>query len=436
MALNPQKTNHPKQTPFDIILPLAGLLLLSLLFILTDLDLIFHANFHTATEGWFLKDVQPWRFIYHYGNIPALALTIGALLVLALSPYLKKLRKLTKRALYLILVMAIAPGLLINVILKDNWGRPRPRNISDFGGKHQFEKVLIVDPDSPGKSFPCGHCSMGFYLFALYFLFRKKRQKLASLIFIITLVWGSLIGLARIVQGGHFLSDVIWSAGLVYLTAFLLYRFMGMESKPAFSQPGTNKGRSRLVAIISSILIFVAIILVSLATPYSRDKFYEPKEKIDLIQNRLEAEFQMLNSDIILKTGEDLKLKFQAEGFGFPKSKIINKMRSARSDSIYNLTYKQRLKGFFSELQQANTIYLPSDLQGELLINSPDADLTIQLEQNSNWLIVPAEVGKIIDPGDYLNKSEQVVQKHDRVLTIKLTLTSGTLRIVEKNPDI
>ena len=30
------------------------------------------------------------------------------------------------------------------------------------------------------------------------------------------------MGIARIVQGGHFVTDVIWSAGFVYLTCIVL----------------------------------------------------------------------------------------------------------------------------------------------------------------------------------------------------------------------
>jgi membrane-associated PAP2 superfamily phosphatase len=36
------------------------------------------------------------------------------------------------------------------------------------------------------------------------------------------LVYGCIMGMARIIQGGHFLSDVLWSAGFVYLTALVL----------------------------------------------------------------------------------------------------------------------------------------------------------------------------------------------------------------------
>src|SRR6185369_1096288 len=43
-----------------------------------------------------------------------------------------------RAALFLIATLALAPGLMANVILKDNWGRPRPVEIQEFYGPEQF----------------------------------------------------------------------------------------------------------------------------------------------------------------------------------------------------------------------------------------------------------------------------------------------------------
>ena len=43
-----------------------------------------------------------------------------------------------RAAVFLILSYALGPGLLVNVALKDNWGRPRPGHITQFGGDQRF----------------------------------------------------------------------------------------------------------------------------------------------------------------------------------------------------------------------------------------------------------------------------------------------------------
>jgi len=43
------------------------------------------------------------------------------------------------------------------------------------------------------------------------------------------LLYGALMGLARMIQGGHFLTDVIWSGILVYLTGLSLYYLFRLD---------------------------------------------------------------------------------------------------------------------------------------------------------------------------------------------------------------
>jgi membrane-associated PAP2 superfamily phosphatase len=43
------------------------------------------------------------------------------------------------------------------------------------------------------------------------------------------LVYGFLVGYARIAQGAHFLSDVIWALGIVYFTAVSLFYLLRLQ---------------------------------------------------------------------------------------------------------------------------------------------------------------------------------------------------------------
>ncbi|MFC1887375.1 phosphatase PAP2 family protein [Candidatus Cloacimonadota bacterium] len=415
------------------ILPMLILVLISVLINITGLDITFQKIFYSGNTGWFLKDAQPWKFIYHYGNLPALFISLLALIILALNSYKSKLNKYAKRSLYLLLVMAVGPGLMINSVLKDNWGRPRPRNITDFGGKHKFEQVLTIDPESTGKSFPCGHASMGFYFFVFYYLFRKRKNKLAATSLFFAIIWGGLIGFARIVQGGHFLSDVIWSGGVVFLVSALFYFLLKMETEPEFTRQLNIKTRNRrLLAVFSSFFIIVAVVIFSLATPYSKTKIYTLSQKIP--QNKYvytESEFDLLPSDISLKIGEEFKIDFKAGGFGFPGSKIKNKLRF--SDLLENnnqISYKQTKSGFFTELEQENLIEIPANLVGDISIRSDQGNLKLYIPENSNWIIIPYDVETVLDSTDYLSKRREISHKHEHILQIGINLSLGSLEII------
>jgi membrane-associated PAP2 superfamily phosphatase len=75
-----------------------------------------------------------------------------------------------------------------------------------------------------GNSFPSGHASIGFYLLVLYFILNKKKSFL-----FLGLAYGGIMALGRMVQGGHFLSDVLTSWFIVYITAEMLYVTLGIS---------------------------------------------------------------------------------------------------------------------------------------------------------------------------------------------------------------
>lgn len=213
----------------DIYIPAIALLVFSLPFYIWNIDIIVSGWFYVASgdHNWPLKQSWPWEFLYNFGTWPALGIAVIALLVIVSCFFYKNNLKYRKKAIYLVAVMIIGPGLIINSIFKDNFGRPRPRDIIEFGGEQQYHQLLKPDWGNQGRSFPCGHCSCAFYFFVLYFLFKgNKRKWLPYAGLGIGIGYGALMGIARIVQGGHFTSDVMWSAGFVYLTAGGVYYCM------------------------------------------------------------------------------------------------------------------------------------------------------------------------------------------------------------------
>ena len=178
------------------------------------------AYYDTDSNTWHQRNAFPWRGLYDFGQHPALFTAFFGLVGFVLSFFIPSFKPYRRRCIYACLVLIIGPGLVINAVFKDYWGRPRPRDVIPFEGKYAFEKVLTIDPSSPGKSFPSGHASMGFYFMCFFFVFRKKSWRIAALCF--GLAFGAIMGWARIVQGGHFASDVVFSAGMVFLTAAAL----------------------------------------------------------------------------------------------------------------------------------------------------------------------------------------------------------------------
>ena len=214
----------------DWVMPLAILVTLTFYLRATTLDVDLERCFY---DGGFVRGGdQPWQALYRFGVVPAWLVAVGSLVLMAASRWKSGLVRWRRVFLYLVLVMAIGPGLVVNTMFKDNWGRPRPRDLVEFGGA--CEHIVVWDRGDPerGQSFPSGHAATGFFFFALYFALRG-RTKWAYVWLAFALGYGSLMGLARMIQGKHFLSDVVWSAGFVYLCAVSLFYTMRLDRRDA-----------------------------------------------------------------------------------------------------------------------------------------------------------------------------------------------------------
>lgn len=210
------KESMKKGVIVDVVVPLIFLMGFTIIFWITDLDLWISGHFFVPGEGWVYKDMQLWRLLHDYGPFPAILLATSALIVFIASFRSRVLVVYRKPALFFVFLMLLGPGLIVNVIFKEHWDRTRPRNVQEFSGPHPFYYVWQKGMIGNGRSFPSGHAAMGFFLCAPYFVLRKTSQKWAYLFLIVGICCGLTIGLARIVQGRHFASDVIWAGGFVY----------------------------------------------------------------------------------------------------------------------------------------------------------------------------------------------------------------------------
>ncbi len=183
-----------------------------------DLSLAQHYYDPTLAPGWFLQDSEPWESLYRYGNYPALLLAFGALLGWGGSYLLPAWRHYRRSCLIVVCVVALAPGVLVNGILKPLWGRPRPAQVALFGGAQPYRPWWQPGGPGAGHSFPSGHAAMGYVLMVSSLVIRPTRPGRSRLLLVAALAYGTLLGWTRIVQGGHFLCDVLWSGGVTALT--------------------------------------------------------------------------------------------------------------------------------------------------------------------------------------------------------------------------
>jgi lipid A 4'-phosphatase len=226
----------------DFALPILIVVFLTAVWGLANGDMTIAKRFYSADKGWFLGAESTWTFLYDFGSIPALLLSTAGFFAFVLSFVSRNLLPWRRIGLFLVTFMILGPGLIINIAIKDLWGRPRPADIVDFGGEGQFRHVWEKGPSGQDKSFPSGHAAVGFFLFSPFFILRKSSRKWAAFFLCLGIFCGMLMGFGRMVQGGHFVTDVMWAGAFTYLTGLALYYIFGFDR--ASIQPVVFSSRS------------------------------------------------------------------------------------------------------------------------------------------------------------------------------------------------
>jgi membrane-associated PAP2 superfamily phosphatase len=196
-----------------------------------QLDLaISAANFRTTPVEIFAVNAQPWVQATRWAARMAIALLVLPAFLAVLGKLLLPRRRMLiegRAAIFLIATLALGPGVLTNLILKDHWGRPRPIDVQQFGGTEHFTPWWDPRGDCPNNcSFIAGEPSGAFWTLAPAALAPPPLQPFA---YAAAVAFGAAMGALRIAAGAHFFSDVVFAGVFMYLLIWtahgLIYRW-------------------------------------------------------------------------------------------------------------------------------------------------------------------------------------------------------------------
>lgn len=213
-----------RRTAFELSFVLGAIVLASFFVVVPEVDLQLAAAFYDPARGFYLDGAWWVQFFYKLVPILTVTISLGLFALLAHNLFRKKgIGPFSTRAvLYLLAALALGPGLVVQTLAKDQWGRARPRDVAEFGGDKTFTPAFVIsDQCERNCSFVAGHPSVGFYFLAFALMARRRRRQIYGG----AIIFGAAIGFGRIAQGAHFLSDVVFSGIVVFVVAYLLYRY-------------------------------------------------------------------------------------------------------------------------------------------------------------------------------------------------------------------
>ncbi len=186
-----------------------------------QLDLQITELFFSAQDGFALDRLAVVKAIY-WGVWWGSRLTVITVILLWLASFLVRNGWLATRRRwfgFLALAFALGPGLIADAGLKNHWGRARPHQIEAFGGTRHFTPALVPAAECDRNcSFVSGHATGAFALMAFGWLAAPRRR---ALWLVIAAVSGTVVGFVRVIQGGHFASDIVFAFYAVWLGCWL-----------------------------------------------------------------------------------------------------------------------------------------------------------------------------------------------------------------------
>ncbi|HVX99119.1 MAG TPA: phosphatase PAP2 family protein [Pseudorhodoplanes sp.] len=198
----------------------------------------FYPQLDLAIAGFFVKSgfrsdltfglrASPLLWLFRDSSIWVSALLVApaaaALAWKTVRPHARMLIP-ARAALFLIATLALGPGLLTNVILKSHWGRPRPIDVTEFGGIEHF--VAWWDPrgDCPSNcSFVSGDVSGAFWTLAVAAV-APPAWRLPA--YTAALAFGGIMALMRMAAGAHFPSDIFFAGSFTFIVIWLVHALL------------------------------------------------------------------------------------------------------------------------------------------------------------------------------------------------------------------
>lgn len=192
---------------------------------LTDVDMALARMAFDPAAGQFIGRHSYFLEDILHDRAKQLVIVFGVLAIagFAASFAVERLKPVRRELGCLVLAMGLSTAFVTP--LKAVTAVQCPWSLSQFGGKETYSKLLEARPetDKPGRCWPGGHAATGFTLFALFFVLRDRRPRLAKVALGVAFGLGTLFSIGRMLQGAHFFSHNIWTAVFCWLIALGCY---------------------------------------------------------------------------------------------------------------------------------------------------------------------------------------------------------------------
>jgi len=216
----------------QIITTIFFLLFSIVFFALSSVDIsIQDYFFKPQTHMWIMNSyMQPYEIIFYSGIKKLLIIFAVSLLFILIFFRKKPLIKEYKKGIIIVILSAIFVPSSVG-LLKKYTNMPCPKNEIHYGGLYPRTAVWEKYPENfklkITKCWPAGHASGGFALLSLFFLFKKRKNRLIALSAAMSIAWS--MGLYKMLIGDHFLSHTVITMILAWLIILIISKIVNLN---------------------------------------------------------------------------------------------------------------------------------------------------------------------------------------------------------------
>jgi lipid A 4'-phosphatase len=235
-------------TRTGLVIALAVAVVVGLIFgIWSELDLRLVAPFFDPARYGFWRSFDP---IYLRARdvatwlVALVALPAFVALALKLIRPRQPLHIAGRAIILMLLTLALAPGVVANLVFKEHWSRPRPIDVTEFGGREHFRAWWDPRGDCPKNcSFVGGEAAGAFWTLAPAAVVPPPWRAAA---YGAALAFGTAVSALRMAAGAHFFTDVVFAGVFTFLIIWLTHGWLYRWPRTRITDAAVEQAIERL----------------------------------------------------------------------------------------------------------------------------------------------------------------------------------------------
>jgi membrane-associated PAP2 superfamily phosphatase len=214
---------------------LALLILITIYFELSNLDVLVQDFFYRAKDStWLVDRDDPIKRLIFYSGAKKVIIFfgLGVLAIFILSYKKSGLIKYRRQLLLIVLSLIFVPAIVAGA--KSVTNTYCPWDLELYGSDKPYVKLFEAYPEDftqerPPKCYPAGHPTGGFAFMVLFFVFKSRKARFTGLAFAISLGW--TMGTYQMLKGAHFISHIFTSMLASWLVILMVVAFLNYKKK-------------------------------------------------------------------------------------------------------------------------------------------------------------------------------------------------------------